>query len=113
MENSQVKVQTIVDLSHFELGETITGSVYLSEPEPFDGEIDIVVIKREKNGEDEVLDTISLNPVGDNVSKEVRKIPFMFIPDERWEVTEEQKIILQTLKRLNQDLLGEVEITYG
>lgn len=113
MENRQVKVETIVDLSHFEIGETITGSVYLSEPEPFDGEVDLLVIKRKQDGTNEVLDTISLNPVGDNVSKEVRKIPFMFVPDERWEVVEEQKIILQTVKRLNQDILGEVEITYG
>jgi hypothetical protein len=113
MEKRQVNVETIVDLSHFEIGETITGSVYLSEPEPFDGELDILVIKRKQSGEDEVLDTLSLNPVGDNVSKDVRKIPFMFVPDERWEVTAEERIILQTVKSMDQDLLGEVEITYG
>lgn len=113
MDNQLGKVETILDLSHFEIGETITGSVYLPVETPVDGELEILVFKRSTSKEDEYLTNHSLNIVGDNLSKDVRKISFMIIPDEDWEGNE--KIVIQTVAKKNDEyvLMDEVELNYG
>jgi len=113
MDHHQVKVKTVIDFSHFEIGETITGSVYISEPETFNAELDLHVVKRSVMKEDEVLDTLSLNPIGDNISKEIRKIPFMIVPDDRWEIEDDERLFIQTINRGIQKVIQEVEIMYG
>jgi hypothetical protein len=115
MENHTEKVETVLDLSHFEIGETITGSVYLPVDTPVDGELELLVFKRSSGKEDEYLTNHSLNIVGDNLSKEVRILSFMIIPDERWEGDQNEKIVVQTVAKKNDTylLMDEVELIYG
>jgi len=115
MEKRQEKVETVLGLSHFEIGETITGSVYVHVDTPVDGELELLVLKRQSGNEGVLLTNHSLNIVGDNISKEIRKIPFMIIPDERWEGDKEEKIFIQIVTKKNDtvQVLDEAELIYG
>ena len=117
IEYEEMTVNTNVDGPNIAFGETLSGTVYIEgeASEELVDYIDITLLKRSAVDED-IIAKQSIEMMSDMKSKETWMIPFEMVPDERWEMEDEQRtLILRTTVYLKNGvhIRDEDEITYA
>lgn len=115
-EFEEMTVNTNVDGPNIAFGETLSGTIYIEgeASEELIDYIDIVLFKQSAMDE-VIIAKQSIEMMSDMKSKETWMIPFEMVPDERWEMEdEEQSLILRTTVYLKNGIhiQDEDEITY-
>jgi len=115
-EFEDMTVNTNVDGPNIAFGETLSGTVYIEgeASEELVDYIDITLLKRAAMDE-VIIAKQSIEMMSDIKSKETWMIPFEMVPDERWEMEDEERtLILRTTVYLKNGvhIQDEDEITY-
>lgn len=115
-EFEDITVNTNVDGPNIAFGETLSGTIYIEgeASEELVDYIDITLLKRSTTDE-AIIAKQSIEMMSDMKSKETWMIPFEMVPDERWEMEDEERtLILRTTVYLKNGLhiQDEDEITY-
>ena len=115
-EFEDMTVNTNVDGQNIAFGETLSGTIYIEggASEELVDYIDITLLKRSAMDET-IIAKQSIEMMSDMKSKETWMIPFEMVPDERWEMEDEERtLILRTTVYLKNGvhIQDEDEITY-
>lgn len=115
-EFEDIIVNTNVDGPNIAFGETLSGTIYIEGEASVElvDYIDITLLKRSTMDE-VIIAKQSIEIMSDMKSKETWMIPFEMVPDERWEMEDEDRtLILRTTVYLKNGvhIQDEDEITY-
>jgi sporulation-control protein len=117
IEYGNMTVNTNIDGPNVAFGETLSGTVYIEgeDSEELVDYIEISLFKR-LNENEVTIAKLSAEMMSDIKSKETWMISFEMVPDERWETSShEEMLILRTTVHLKNDvqLQDEDRITYA
>lgn len=99
VEKNGVKVETVIEKTELVEGESLNGTVYITNDDPETDKIDFISLKvlcEQQNGEQTVIAKHSFQLVGNIHSKDAEIVPFELIPDDRWICHQDEHLIFQT-----------------
>lgn len=95
IEYKEMNVNTNIDGPNVAFGETLSGTIYIEgeASEELVDYIEIALLKRSVVDED-IIAKQSIEMMSDMKSKETWMIPFEMVPDERWEMEDEERTLM-------------------